>query len=204
MTTSPPKPANDTHADDPLEQLEAQIRRGTITGPVRRRNGRPTSDEAPLDWLEARLAEASDPATWAEVLLDSIRHAEGPLAELDTWIQRARQIERPGEGYPEEVDASSEDPLERFNAAVQHEIEEIGGRPTVSTRERTGESTDSARPAKSATNAEAVIGREVLKLLQKRDLSGEARSEAARLLAAAIQEPDEDALREVLEILLFE
>ncbi|GEM_PF-6726879 len=203
MTTSPPKPANDTHADDPLEQLEAQIRRGTLTGPVRRRNARPTSDEAPLDWLEARLAEASDPATWAEVLLDSIRHAEGPLAELDDWIRQAGDLKTSAEGYPEDVATRGGDPIERLQAAIEREIEEVGGRSSMLNRNKTSRSTQSST-TQQTVGAEAAVGREVLTLLESRDLSGEARSEAARLLAAAIQEPDEDALREVLEILLFE
>jgi hypothetical protein len=203
MTTSPPKPANPRPDDDPLEQLEAQIRRGAVTGPVQPRAARRASDEAPLKWLEARLEEASDPATWAEIVLDSIRHAEGPLAEFDDWIRRARDLETPAEGYPEEIDAENDGPIERLQAAIQREVEAIGGRSPVVTRESTPSSdTASTRPA--ASNAEAVVGREVLKMLENRDLSGSARSEAARLLASALQEPDEETLREVLEVLLFE
>jgi hypothetical protein len=206
MTTSPPTSANARPDDDPLEQLEAQIRRGAVTGPVQPRaepRARQASDEAPLKWLEARLEEASDPAMWAEILLDSIRHAEGPLADFDDWIRRARDLETPAEGYPEEIDAENDGPVERLQAAIQHEVETIGGRSSVVTRESPSSSdTATAQPAPS--NAEAVIGREVLKMLENRDLSGSARSEAARLLATALQEPDEETLREVLEILLFE
>ena len=196
MTTSPPKPANGTHADDPLAQIEAQIRRGVLTEPVGRRMERRSVDEAPLEWLEARLAEASNPTMWAETLLESIRHAEGPLAELDDWMRRARDLKAPADGYPEDVGADGADPVERLQAAIQREIDEMGSRRSVLER-------DSATQ-QPVSDAEAAVGREVLNMLENRDLSGAARSEATRQLATALQDPDEEALRRVLEILLFE
>lgn len=108
--------------------------------------------------------------------------ANDPLAQLERAIAEARQLP------PPEPYITNGDPLARLSSALR-------GQP--------GESTKTAAIAVSdATPLESLVGREVLAMVSERPLSAEARAEAVRRLAVALQSPTQANVRSVLAVLV--
>ncbi len=178
-------------SSDPLARLRQRIERARepqVEAP-RRGNGREADD--PLDRLERRIAQANSPPP------------AGPLAELEEWCRRARQMLGEAVGYARPIEA--DDPIERLERQIAREADAIGGRAAVEPRPapRAGDGgATTSRPAATDASPTAALGREVVRMLEQTDLPGPARAEAARRLAATIDDPDPEQLHAVLRLLV--
>ena len=102
---------------------------------------------------------------------------EDPLEQLNQTIRAARELPTP------EPHLRDDDPLRRLRA-------QIYGQPQES------------RPTEPGTPLESLVGREVLAMLSERPLSAEARAEAVRRLAVALQSPTTQNVRSVLAVVV--
>lgn len=96
----------------------------------------------------------------------------------------------------------SSDPLERLRAHLRGESAQSPAnddRAAATSEFPTADFADSAD-----VSLEALIGREVLAIVGSRPLKAEARAEAIRRLAIALQNPSRDNIRAVLAVLISE
>lgn len=198
MTSEMVQPPQASSQTDPLAKLRRRIERArqpNIDGPAVPADA---DDGDPLERLRRRIDEASQPVL------------DGPMAELSDTIRHARELLDASLGYATEVEADA--PVDRLERQMQREAEAIGRRPVVEPRRASAPSDSgeaggrpasaTSTPSTSETGATAALGREVERLLEQRDLPGSARAEAARRLASQINNPDPDALRDILELLI--
>lgn len=195
---------------DPLDRLTDRLDRArefndTDSLPA---TSSPTADTDPIEILRERIRNASDPAQWADILVE--RSALGadaapePLATLFRAIQRAR----PGSGelptldLPRSLDPEPDDPNDRIHQLIARERDELGarGEPLA---ERDPPATD-RRPSTGTTSppADTAVADELLDAIATDSLSGEVRARAARRLATIADDPTSDDVREVLRWLV--
>ncbi len=198
MTSEMVQPPQATSQTDPLAKLRRRIEQARQPDIDRRAVPAEAEDGDPLERLRRRIDEASEPAL------------DGPMAELYETIRHARELLDASLGYATDVEA--DDPIDRLERQMERESEAIGRRPVVEFRRASApsetagtaggsEPTTSAAPT-SETDSTAALGHEVERLLERRDLPGPTRAEAARRLANQIEHPDPDALRDILELLI--
>ena len=153
-------------------------------------------------------AKTSSPTTTAE-----------PLGRLLATLDEARALPE-----PEPYEQSGDDPLVEITAAIRAEAEHQAKTPPSTWSEaasetgaangaqpsqpqsssNTGSPSDKPLPESTGQDAtvEARIGREVLALLRDQPLDGSARAAAVERLAGQLDDPDPDALREILGVLV--
>jgi hypothetical protein len=167
-----------------MSRLRERIRRAQTPGPTRVLR-RETDD--PLEQIGRFIEQARD------LDADERLHAAEPLASLYDLIDEAHALEPAEAPGP-----SGDDPLDTIRGWIDDEAEAVGPR---------SEPLAGRLPARAPTRAEdasikALLGREVLAMVADEPLSSDARLEATRLLAEALQNPDETAIRRVLRVLL--
>ena len=195
--------------DRPLEQLERAVRLAS------NQDG----------WEEARFAtHADEPGTWRA------RTEDDPLKELLARVElgkRAAHFAPPLTGIVSDLDVASElyghpqegdffargyDVLERLSKDGAEEVAPVSDSLSVS---KASENVSGGPPMSSVVDAprraeEKAVGKTsggvvadaLLEALATRALAGEARAEAARLLAQGLVLHDEELMQEALAILL--
>ncbi len=131
--------------------------------------------------------------------------ASEPLRSLLAQIDAARALPE-----LEPYEPADGDPLDRLRRTMRGEAD-APQRPEPATNAPAppGEATSGAptsgagrSPAGRSRDAEAVVGRVVLEMLRSRPLAGAPRAEAVERLAAQLDQPDPDQLREILALLV--
>jgi len=186
--------------EGPLQTLCRRIESARQLRPVRETVEENASD--PLATLRGRIESASE----LEVRNERAPPA-GPLAQLLATIDRARRataaddFDRPERQEPS---TATGDPLQRLHRRIASAIEAVGARSSVDLSPRTGalHSAPNRREGTETGEVEARVGREVLEMLAARELSGDVRAEAVRRLADAVDDPDSEAIRDVLRLLI--
>ena len=115
---------------------------------------------------------------------------DDPLAILQSQIDRAASLPS-AEPY-----TPSTDPLARLRGHLRGEVDEAAN-------DDAAPALSAPRPADGADSSlEAMLGREVLSMIANRPLPPEAREEAVRRLAIALQNPAPANIRSVLAVLI--
>lgn len=195
---------------DPLDRLADRLDRartldGADSPPA---TSSPATDADPIETLRERIRDASDPAHWADILVErstlGADAAPEPLATLLRTIQRAHagSGELPNPALPRALDPEPDDPRERIRQLIARERDELGARGEPLT-ERDPPATD-GRPSTGTTSppADTAVADELLDALATDTLSGEVRAQAAKRLAAIADDPTSEDVREVLRWLV--
>jgi len=195
---------------DPLDRLTDRLDRareldGTDSRPA---TSSTSADADPIDILRERIRDASDPAQWADILVERSTldpdAAPEPLATLFRSIQRAhfRPNDLPQPDFPRPLDPEPDDPRDRLHQLIARERDELGARGEPLT-ERDPPTTD-GRPSTGTTSppGDTSVSEELLDALATDTLSGEVRARAARRLATIADDPTSEDVREVLRWLV--
>ncbi|MFB6350699.1 MAG: hypothetical protein ABEN55_17320 [Bradymonadaceae bacterium] len=180
---------------DPLRRLDRRIEQArqpnadpAPTGELHREEG------DPLATLRRRIEDAANPTE---------RRDPPPLSDLLEAFEHARAMLDEPFGYLHDVDADG-DPLEQMRCQIRRDADEIGRRGTIELpRAVAPERPDRDRQQTvSAGDGTDAVGRQVLEMLEDRDLDGAVRADAVRRLAGAIETGDRGEMREVLRLLI--
>lgn len=192
--------------EGPLADLQRRIDRARAVDPPARSRAATESGEHPLELLRRRIEAAHDPAAPSDSgYRQRAASAPPPLDALYDHIANAREALRSGAAPTPDPNRPAGDPLQVLRGRIQHEIDELGARSTIDlprqpNRSQREELSSEAAPT---SNVEARLGRELLEMLAERPLPGADRADAVSRLAAALEAPDRERLREVLRILVF-
>ncbi len=118
-------------------------------------------------------------------------NAAEPLRSLLRAIAEARELPAPTPHEP-----AAGDPLVRLRQTM------VGGARPDEASGGPDEATPPAPATAPVGDAAALVGREVLAVLREQPLDGSARAAAVERLAAQIAQPDPNALRAILAILV--
>jgi hypothetical protein len=190
---------------DPLEALRERLAHGRDLADASPDSASLAPVEGdPLERLEQRVRDASDPAQWAELLNERTQSASQPLSGLFQAIESARlDAGSLPKAATDELapyvppTGADGDPLEALRSAIDSERDALGGRREPLAYRSTA-SSDRAASDRDAQSASSGVATELLDALAASPLSGEVRARVARRLAHLADDRDSDELRELL------